>query len=161
MKQKVYQFNLDGTFVNEFDSQMEASRSVGLGNSTVAEHIRVGSKRPCSGYFFSRDKDFKAPGDFTARAKVSKTTKALGISIDSFRKDHDIDMIVQTALDKLDPNKIYEKKDVVELTGKAVGYPKLSVTIESATEYKGRNGGVCYWSHPDTIEDLKKQGILS
>ena len=154
---KVYQFDLKGELIREYESQIKASRSVGAGDSTVSEHIRLGSKNPCYGYFWSKDKDFKVVGTHTPPIKK----KSSGIPLEKFRLEHDIDLIVQRALDSLDPDMMYEKKDVIALTGKSVGYVGLSTTLEAATEYKGRSGGTSYWSHPDTIKELKSQGILS
>jgi len=159
---KVYQFDLKGELIREHESQTNAARSVGAGDSTVAEHVRTGSKTPCYGYFWSKDKDFKVNGTHAQPVKTPPVKKkSNGIPLEKFRLEHDIDLIVQRALDSLDPDMMYEKKDVIALTGKSVGYVGLSTTLEAATEYKGRSGGTSYWSHPDTIKELKSQGILS
>jgi DNA-directed RNA polymerase subunit M/transcription elongation factor TFIIS len=87
--------------------------------------------------------------------------RKLGMSIEDFRKKHDVDYIVDTALAKLDRKTIYEKSDVIALTGLRAGYPGLSAALENATEYKGRSGGVTYWAHPETVEELKRQAIMT
>lgn len=88
-------------------------------------------------------------------------TRGMGMSLSEFRAKHDVDFIVQNVLDSLDPEKVYEKSEVVQLTGLRAGYPGLSAAIENASEYKGRAGGNSFWSHPDTIRQLKKETLMT
>lgn len=91
----------------------------------------------------------------------TQPSKRIGMTIDDFRKKHDVDYIVEQTLNKLDKGIIYEKNDVVNLSGLRAGYPGLSAALENATTHKGRAGGVNYWAHPDTIEELKRQAIMT
>jgi hypothetical protein len=93
--------------------------------------------------------------------KINGTPRKLGMSIEDFRKKHDVDYIVEQALAKLDEKMVYEKSDVIALTGLRAGYPGLSAALENATEYKGRSGGVTYWAHPNTVQELKRQAIMT
>jgi hypothetical protein len=89
------------------------------------------------------------------------TPKRIGMTIADFRQKHDVDYIVEKTLNKLDKGIVYEKNDIVALSGLRAGYPGLSAALENATVHKGRAGGVNYWGHPDTIEELKRQAIMT
>ncbi len=84
----------------------------------------------------------------------------IGMSLNEFREKHDVDYIVQKTLDKLSTTTIYEKNDVIKLCGLRAGYPGLSPTIEDAKKYYGKVGSVMYFSHPNTIAELKEQAKL-
>ena len=85
----------------------------------------------------------------------------VGMTLDQFREKHDVDYIVEKTLKTLSKGKIYEKTDVIKLTGLRTGYPGLSAALENATEYKGKAGGVSYWGHPDDIAQLKLEGTMT
>jgi len=97
--------------------------------------------------------------NFTAPPEQSKPK--LGMTMDQFRSKHDIDYIVEAALLKLDKNTIYEKPDIYKLCGLAASSQGLGAAIESHGEYYGKTGGKPYFSHPDTIAELKEQGKLN
>lgn len=85
----------------------------------------------------------------------------VGMSLNEFRERHDVDYIVAKTLAKLDRNMIYEKSDICKLTGLRAGYPGLSQTIEDAKAYYGKVASTLYFSHPDTITELKEQAKLT
>ena len=85
----------------------------------------------------------------------------VGMTLDQFREKHDVDYIVEKTLKTLSKERIYEKTDVIKLTGLRTGYPGLSAALENATEYKGKAGGVSYWGHPDDIAQLKLEGTMT
>jgi len=84
----------------------------------------------------------------------------IGMTLNDFRSKHDVDFIVKRTLSQLDRNMIYEKSDVVKLTGLRAGYPGLSQTIDDQKKYYGKVGSNMYFSHPDTITELKDQAKL-
>ncbi len=93
--------------------------------------------------------------------EVKKPAKAkIGMSLHEFREKHDVEYIVQKTLDKLNPTMVYEKNDIIKLTGLGPGYPGLSSTIEDAKMYYGKVRSILYFSHPDTIAELKEQAKL-
>lgn len=92
--------------------------------------------------------------------EVKPTKSKIGMTLNEFRDKHDVDHIVQKTLDKLNPNTIYEKSDICKLTGLRPGYPGLSQTIEDQKKYYGKVGSTMYFSHPDTIAELKDQAKL-
>ena len=89
------------------------------------------------------------------------TRNKVGISLNEFRSKYDVDFIVKKTLENLDPNMIYEKNDIIKLTGLRAGYPGLSATIEDQKRYYGKIGSTLYFSHPKTIEDLINQAKLN
>lgn len=56
---RVYQFNLKGEFIAEYESAREASRVTGVTAMTIAEVSRGGlrGRQSCGGYLWSRSKD--------------------------------------------------------------------------------------------------------
>jgi len=85
----------------------------------------------------------------------------VGMSLHEFREKHDVDFIVEKILDGLDPEIIYEKNDIIKLTGLRPGYPGLSPTIEAQKNYYGKVGSIMYFSHRDTITKLKNDAKLN
>jgi len=94
--------------------------------------------------------------------EIVKVSDKIGLSLDEFRQKHDVAYIVDNTLSNLDPNTIYEKSDIIRLTGLRPGYPGINNVLESQEfkKYSGRSGGVVYYSSPETISDLKKKGIM-
>ena len=95
----------------------------------------------------------------TSGAQIVKPT--LGITLDEFREKHDVEYIVNKTLKKLDRNMIYEKADIIKLSGLSYGAQGLSAVLESHTFHYGKIGGKIYYSHPDTIKMLKEQAKLN
>jgi len=85
----------------------------------------------------------------------------VGMPLNEFRKKFDVDFIVSNTLSNLDPEIIYEKNDIIKLTGLRPGYPGLSPTIEAAKDYYGKVGSTMYFSHIDTITKLKNDAKLN
>ena len=85
----------------------------------------------------------------------------LGITLDEFREKHDVEFIITKTLAKLDRLMIYEKADLIKLSGLSYGAQGLSTILESKTDYYGKTGGKIYYSHPDTIKMLKEQAKLN
>lgn len=50
-KKKVYQYNIQGEFIDEFESVSEASKKTGLNKSSIAKVCR-GERNSCGGYFW-------------------------------------------------------------------------------------------------------------
>ena len=110
-------------------------------------------KYKCScGYNF--DEGIAAKNDPVVKHKI-------GMSLNDFREKFDVDFIVQKTLSGLDPEIIYEKNDIIKLTGLRPGYPGLSPTIEAAKDYYGKVGSTMYFSHKDTILNLKNDAKLN
>jgi len=92
---------------------------------------------------------------------VKKDHPKVGMSLDQFRAKHDTEFIVDKTLKTLDRKLIYEKADVIKLSKLSHGTQGITAILESKSEYYGKVGGRQYFSHPDTIADLKERGKLN
>lgn len=90
-------------------------------------------------------------------------TKKMGISIDEFRKRHDVVFIMSEVFKTLDDDTFYEKSDIIKMSGLRPGYPGLSTVLESAEfkKYSGRAGGQTYYARTELIDKMKDEGILN
>ena len=96
---------------------------------------------------------------YTVHTEEAKTNN-IGMSLDQFRSKFDVDFILAETLKKLDPETIYEKNDVYQMTGLSPSYPGLGHALEAADDYYGKAGGKPLFSHPDTIRMLKETAKL-
>ncbi len=103
------------------------------------------------GYNFE---DGVAPKQIISKTKV-------GMTLDEFRNKHDIEHIITKTLDKLDKNLVYEKADLIKLSGLPYSAQGLGTILEAKNEYYGKTGGKVYYSHPDTIKILKAHAKLN
>lgn len=147
-------------YVRSYDSVRSAEQDNGIGPKNIAHGFRRGRKTPIGGFFWSYTKSSKYNSKAMEKTN-SKQKKSVGISIDEFRQKHDLDFILTQVLENLDPDLVYEKADVIKLTGLRVGYPGLSNALEAASEYMGRAGGVNYWGARETIKKLKDETIMT
>lgn len=92
--------------------------------------------------------------------KTEPTKPKVGMTLSEFRGRFDVDFIVKRTLDTLEKNMIYEKTDIIKMTGLRAGFPGLSQTIDDQKKYYGKVASTMYFSHPDTIAALKEQAKL-
>ena len=85
----------------------------------------------------------------------------VGMTLEEFRNKHDVEHIITKTLNKLDKNIVYEKADLIKLSGLPYSAQGLSTILETKGEYFGKTGGKIYYSHPDTIRTLKEQAKLN
>jgi len=83
---------------------------------------------------------------------------------DELRRQHDVKTIVMEALKDLPYRKegvIYTEAEFIRLSGLS-GKSGYRPVLESAatSEYRGKAGGKTYWAHPQTIRELKMEGVL-
>lgn len=90
-----------------------------------------------------------------------KEKPSVGISLAEFRDKHDVEHIISKTLSKLERNLIYEKADLIKLSGLPYSAQGLSTILETKSAYCGKTGGKIYYSHPDTIKMLKEQAKLN
>jgi len=109
--------------------------------------------------YFCNECKYNFTEDSVSLSPVPKTK--IGMSLDEFRDKHDVEHIVAKTLKKLDKNLIYEKGDLIKLSGLSYGTQGLSAILESQSAYYGKIGGRVYFSHPDTIKTLKEQAKLN
>ena len=101
--------------------------------------------------------------NFEDGAKMQSVAGKLkvGMSLSEFRDKHDVEYILNKTLDKLDNDTIYEKSDLIKMSGLPYSAQGLSSILESKNTYYGKTGGKIYYSHPDTIRMLKEQAKLN
>lgn len=100
---------------------------------------------------------------YFADGSVSKPKKTkMGISLNDFRKKHDVVFILSQVFEKLGDDIFYEKSDIIKMSGLSPGYPGIGTVLDSENfkKYKGRAGSVDYWAKPELIEKLKEEGII-
>ena len=87
--------------------------------------------------------------------------KKLGITAKDLRAKYDVDYIVLQTLKKLERDRFYLKDEVRQLTGLRAGFPGLSAALDAVSDYYGRADGKNYYSHLDSIAEMKSQAILT
>ena len=89
----------------------------------------------------------------------------VGMSLGEFKSKYDTDFIVNDRLGKvirqLSKNMIYEKADIVKLAGLPASYPGFKDVLDSFHENQGRTNSKIFYSHSDTIAELKRQAKLT
>jgi hypothetical protein len=98
---------------------------------------------------------------FRDSTKPSKAKPKVGMTLDQFRDKHDVEYIITKTLDSLASDLVYEKNDIIKLSGLSHGTPGMTAILESKSQYYGKIGGKVYFSHPKTIKDLKEQAKLN
>jgi len=121
---------------------------------------KCNSEMTKNGKAASGNQQWRCKCGYNFTEKISNVLK-MGMTLDQFRAKHDVDYIVIEALKTLDKDIIYEKPDLYKKCGKAASTQGLSAALESHEEYYGKTGGKPYYSHPDTIAELKEQGKLN
>jgi len=116
--------------------------------------------RTCKRYF----KEGYEPKDSIKKTKrfITKSIKNMGISVDQFRKKHDIVFILSQVMERFEEGMLYEKSDVIKMAGLSPGYSGISTVLESENfkKYSGKAGSTRYWARPELITKLTEEGIM-
>lgn len=101
------------------------------------------------------------------QAKIHKPepeqkSKSIGISEEELRRKHDNRFIISEQVKKLNRDNFLTTPEFIQLCRVRTnnGYKQLLEHPEFE-QYQGRAGGVTYWSHPESIDKLKKEGVLT
>ena len=64
--------------------------------------------------------------------------------------------------EKIEDDTLYEKSDILKMSGLSAGYPGISTVLDSEhfKKFRGRAGSIDYWAKVDLIEKLKEEGIM-
>jgi hypothetical protein len=91
-----------------------------------------------------------------------QNNKFKGLSESEIRAKHDIKFIFGNAVKELEKGLYISDADFVRQCDikSHVGYRQMLDDPEFK-KYKGRAGGITYWSHPESIEKMKNEGILT
>lgn len=97
--------------------------------------------------------------------KQERVKPKIGMTLNEFKAKYDTDFIVNDRLTKvmnsLSRNMIYEKVDIVKMSQLPASYPGFRDTLESFKNHQGRANSKTFYSHPDTIAELKQQAKLT
>lgn len=88
--------------------------------------------------------------------------KSYGLSESELRQKHDVRFIIKQAAEKLEKGIFIMDADFVKQCNmrSQTGYRQF-IEASEFSKYKGRAGGVIYWSHPESISKMKSEGILN
>jgi hypothetical protein len=86
----------------------------------------------------------------------------MGVSISEFRKRYDVQHILLEVMQSLTEDTLYEKSDVIKMSGLRPGYPGMSTVLESEEfkKYHGRADSKDWYAQPELIAQLKDEGML-
>jgi hypothetical protein len=84
-----------------------------------------------------------------------------GLSIDQIRAKHDTHFIIAQAAARIEKDMFFTNSDFVAMCS-FPGNSGYRDTLENSDfdKYKGKAGGMIYWGHPDSIKQLKTEGVL-
>ena len=86
--------------------------------------------------------------------------KMLGLSENELRMKHDLFFIVKENAEKLEKGVYLPEPEFIRFSNlKGAGY-RAALDHPSFNEYKGKAGGVTYWSNKESIYKMKKEGVL-
>jgi len=96
---------------------------------------------------------------------ISEPSKKIGMDLKEFTRKYDKEYILNTKLAEvmkgLKKDMVYERADVVTLTGLGNSYPGMSGALEKYTDQQGRANSKTFYGHPDTIAELKRTAKLT
>lgn len=81
----------------------------------------------------------------------------VGLSEAQLRAKHDLNFIIQQKVSELKPGQFLTEAEFVRFCNIRGAYRNV---LESLTEYRGKAGGITYYSHPESINKMKMEGIL-
>lgn len=96
----------------------------------------------------------------TGNNTEKQTVGIIGLNEEQFRQKYDIKHIITQAAIKLQRGNYIAEVDFIRSCNLKSGGYKQHVDNAEFAKYKGRAGGIIYWSHPDSISKLKQEGIL-
>jgi hypothetical protein len=171
---KVYVYKETGEFFDEFDSFRQAEETLGLYRNLIYEYLRGLRKYPVKGFVFSKHKAEIFPGEILKKREVVKPKNNQKIIIPEtngniqflseadLRKKHDMFFILKSELNILQKGQFIEETKLIRKIG-LWGKPGFRTVIDAPEVklYKGKADGVIYFGHPESINKLKNEGVLS
>lgn len=98
------------------------------------------------------------------RITISHQTVGLpqvGLTEDALRQKHDTKFILKNAAAELIEGRYLTQSEFVLSAGVRMGAGyKDVIEHPEFDKYKGRANGSIYWSHPNSINKLKQEGVL-
>ena len=89
-------------------------------------------------------------------------SQPVGLTEAQLRAKHDIRFIIATKCKDLKPGVYLTRSEFIALCGirPGQGYTDV-ITHPDYDAFRGKAGGVVYYSHPDSIKKLKAEGVLT
>ncbi len=99
---------------------------------------------------------------FSEGSVKPKSKKMGGISVEQFRKKHDVVFILSQVMEKFEEGLLYEKSDVIRMANLSPGYPGIGTVLESEDfkKFSGKAGATMYWAKAELITKLTEEGIM-
>jgi len=89
------------------------------------------------------------------------SSNPVGLTLNEFRAKHDVLYKMRQAVEKLEIGRILTDSEFREhLVCAEIGKYRSKADLPEFGPYKGRSGGITYWSHKSTIANLKSQGVM-
>lgn len=86
----------------------------------------------------------------------------MGITTEQLRAKHDANYIIMQATKKLEKDVFLTESEFIKISGIRMGSGyRQALDNPDLGKYKGRVQGVIYYSHPDSINKMKEEGILT
>jgi len=106
---------------------------------------------------------FRVVLDETVDSKINVLkNRKMGLTEDQLRLKHDISYQTQKAADALEKGVYLTQSEFIAGAGiKAIAGYKHVIEHPDFARYRGKAGGTVYWGHPDSIEKMKKDNVLS
>lgn len=83
------------------------------------------------------------------------------LSVEDLRMKHDTRTILRRKLAEIPRNVIYKEADMIDWAGLR-GQPfRQHLDRSEFDKYRGRAGGVVYYGHPDDVQQLKNEMVLT
>ncbi len=97
----------------------------------------------------------------TPKSKIP-SPRGMGISTEELRLRHDNKFIVSQRVKDLERDKFLTTPEFVQFCKLKTnaGYKQV-LEHPDFDQYHGKAGGNMYWSHPDSINKLKEEGVLT
>ena len=101
-------------------------------------------------------------GNIDGNTVIKHKHKSMGLSVNDFRKKHDVVYILSQVILKFDDETVYEKSDIITMANVSAGFPGLGTVLESEAwkPYSGRAGSKTWYGKPELITKLKNEGIM-
>jgi hypothetical protein len=104
---------------------------------------------------------------FTDNTAIKEAAAApkVGMNLKEFTQKYDKEYILNTTLSKvmksLKKDVVYERADIITMTGLGNGYAGMSNALEAYDLQYGKANSKVFFSHPDTIAFLKSKAKLT
>lgn len=88
--------------------------------------------------------------------------QSIGLSESELRAKFDINFIVQQAAQKLEKGTFLSEAEFIKLCNlRGMSGYRSVIDHPDFKDFRGRAGGQTYWSHPESIQKLKNEGVLT